>query len=197
VSKSTGHELGGIAAANDAARAAALQAGACLLRECVTPLQVWLDVRQGPNWRQVSATWAWPGIVRVRLSSGTLLAQSLPGRPFTLDAIATAQGPRFEPHSEFTCAEAAAALKAAALVLRERQRLPCRHLVVAAGGRSILGLAVWHWPGLVRVTDRRDGQTVAQSLPGEPFQSDWTLRQPQQSTGHQPCAACESVAEPS
>lgn len=73
-------------------RVEALQAGATVLCDHYPKhTQVNVTVRVGPNDVAAYAVWLWPGVVRVAARrNGELLAQSRPGRPFELDAEATA-----------------------------------------------------------------------------------------------------------
>lgn len=74
---------------------AALRVGATVLQDHYPrQLQVNVLIAQGPNVLEAYAVLAWPCVVRVALRhTGELVAQSLPGQPFELDATAmTARG---------------------------------------------------------------------------------------------------------
>jgi hypothetical protein len=67
-------------------RSNALQIGAAVLRARWPKVQAECIVWVGVNQLHAYVTMEWPGVVRVTLRhSGTLIAQSLPGRPFELD----------------------------------------------------------------------------------------------------------------
>lgn len=71
-------------------RTQALAIGASVLQARWPNVQATCHVGVGPNTLQAHAVFEWPGVVRVTLLyTGELVAQSLPGRPFDLDAAAT------------------------------------------------------------------------------------------------------------
>ena len=66
-------------------RLAALRIGAMVLKNQWPKLQAYCMVNIGPNQLDAHAAMHWPGVVRVVLRySGELVAESLPGQPFTL-----------------------------------------------------------------------------------------------------------------
>ncbi len=166
--------------AQQAERLAALRMAALALRERVAPIEVSLDVVQGHNILAAVASWAAPGVVRVRFKSlGLLIVQSVPGRPgepdeaATIAAQADALGGLAHVHCpRFTRAEQIAALQIAAARLQDRVRLPSVGVRVKLDNFWRDALAVWHWPGVVRVTDKESRELLLQSGPGRPFDED-------------------------
>lgn len=166
--------------AQQAERLATLRVAALVLRERVAPIEVSLDVVQGPNVLAAVASWAAPGVVRVRFKSrGLLIVQSVPGRPGEPDEAATAAaqadalgGTAHVDCARLTRAEQLVALQIAAARLQDRARLPSASVRVKFGNRWVDALAVWHWPGVVRLTDKESGELLLQALPGRPFEED-------------------------
>jgi len=165
-------------AVDDSARREALSAAACVMRDRAKSLLVNLCLRQSPNTLHATATWVWPGVVEVRLAhNGALVAQSVAGRPFHMagDGVVSCAPRCYVPDIECM-----AALSSASRLLQSRERLPLAHLVVLLPSsvprmKSLTAAtAVWHWPGVVRLTVRDTGELIAQSLPGRPFDIDVT-----------------------
>ncbi len=151
----------------------ALQRGALLLQFKVRPIRARIMVQVGPNLLHADATWAWPGVVTVTLcGSADVIAQSQPGRPFepaTAVALDDSLGNRLRRPAS---GDQAAALLVAARLLRYRETLPQQPLAPRGGGTHDQ-FAVWCWPGVVRIVRCDDGEVVAESVPGQPFeQSD-------------------------
>ena len=74
--------------ATEAERVQALKVAADVLRVRQPCSQTLCMVRIGPNVLDAHASWTWPGVVRVTLRyTGGLIAQSEPGRPYSLARI--------------------------------------------------------------------------------------------------------------
>ena len=152
------------------ARQAVLQVAAAALHERVASVEVRFEGVQGPNRLALVGCWRWPGFVRVRLAwRAELLAESLLGAPHDMFHTAQPTGPLA---ACFTLAERQAALDAAAALLQDRARLPRERVQVLWQGVTIDAVAVWHWPGLVRVSAIGTAELLAQSLPGQPATLD-------------------------
>ena len=72
--------------ADKSERVQALQIGASVLHDRWPTLRAAVVIWVGPNQHSAYAVVQWPGIIRVTIRyTGTLVAQSLPGKPFELD----------------------------------------------------------------------------------------------------------------
>jgi hypothetical protein len=152
----------------------ALEVGALAVRARWQPKAETIKVWGGRQWCDCVAWCAFPGVVFVYTCHGAaLVAQSLPGQPLTLDGSADYPAAGDAAVPDFTDAERVAALRAAAVRLHLGGTMVCVNVEVLAWGEPLTpALAMWCWPGLVRIVEPGTYELIAQSKPGQPFDVD-------------------------
>jgi hypothetical protein len=152
-----------------AERSDALYSVASDMARLVAPRYAFCSVRTESQGVDLVGIWEWPGVVRVRhRNTHALLVQSRPGEPEALDSSANVGA----LPAAFTPTVQAAALRKAAFGLKHSD-YPPRIRKAVLGGALIEVTAEWIWPGILRVTDRKTGKRIVESVAGYPEAPDF------------------------
>jgi hypothetical protein len=101
---------------------------------------------------------------------------------------------RATAHAQAMLAERHAAMQIAARALQDQVRPVEVWLTVSQGPNRVQVVAIWRWPGIVRVVCRFTGELIAQSLPGQPGELDTTADLAKIRAGR-PCSSAQAFTD--